>query len=48
MVGLDLSRNHASFTPDEAAKLRGVGTRTLLGRDRDCQRGDVCGYRAER
>jgi purine nucleosidase len=26
MVGLDVSRKHASFTPDEAAKLRGVGT----------------------
>jgi inosine-uridine nucleoside N-ribohydrolase len=48
MVGLDVSRKHASFTPDEAAELRGVGTRTLLGRDRDCQRGGVCGHRAER
>src|SRR5215217_5452653 len=26
MVGLDVSRKHASFTPDEAAELRGVGT----------------------
>jgi purine nucleosidase len=26
MVGLDVSRRHASFTPDEAAELRGVGT----------------------
>jgi purine nucleosidase len=26
MVGLDISRKHAVFTPDEAAKLRGVGT----------------------
>jgi purine nucleosidase len=26
MVGLDVSRKHAVFTPDEAAKLRGVGT----------------------
>jgi purine nucleosidase len=47
MVGLDVSRKHASSTPDEAAELRGVGTRTLLGRDRDCQRGGVCGYCGE-
>jgi purine nucleosidase len=26
MVGLDVSRKHASFTPDEAAELRGMGT----------------------
>jgi purine nucleosidase len=26
MVGLDISRKHADFTPHEAAKLRGVGT----------------------
>jgi purine nucleosidase len=26
MVGLDVSRKHASFTSDEAAELRGVGT----------------------
>jgi purine nucleosidase len=26
MVGLDVSRKHASFTPDEAAELRSVGT----------------------
>jgi inosine-uridine nucleoside N-ribohydrolase len=47
MVRLDVSRKHAYFTPDEAAELRSVGARTLLGRDRDCQRGGVCGYRAE-
>jgi purine nucleosidase len=26
MVGLDASRKHAAFTPQESAKLRGVGT----------------------
>jgi purine nucleosidase len=26
MVGLDISRKHASFTPEESAELRGVGT----------------------
>jgi purine nucleosidase len=26
MVGLDIGRQHASFTPEESAKLRGVGT----------------------